>query len=82
LARRSYGYWNAARLARTDAGLVAHRLIFCAALLIAAIATAPAQAQNGTWNGTTSADWNTGSNWSSVPANSVPTTTGSFGTSA
>jgi hypothetical protein len=39
--------------------------------------SSPAHAQNATWIGTTS-DWNTGTNWSSVPPATVPTGTATF----
>jgi hypothetical protein len=43
----------------------------------ALLAAAPAQAQvNGTWTGTTSNVWNTGTNWTSSPT--VPTGTATF----
>jgi len=39
--------------------------------------SSPAHAQDATWIGTTS-DWNTGTNWSSVPPATVPTGTATF----
>lgn len=56
-------------------------LIGTTALVAASLAAVPARAQSATWNGTTSGIWNTGTNWTSTPANTVPTGTATFGAS-
>ena len=56
-------------------------LIGTTALVAASLAAVPARAQSATWNGTTSGVWNTGTNWTSTPANTVPTATATFGAS-
>jgi hypothetical protein len=50
----------------------------CLAALLALGLTPALAQQNATWTGATSSDWNTGTNWLSVPTNSVPTGTATF----
>src|SRR6266567_2794449 len=38
----------------------------------------PARAVDGTWTGATTNEWTTGTNWSSIPLNTVPDNTATF----